>query len=133
LQTLLALPPSAPASPSQVRDIVYDLDVVYTDPQLWNPTTGRQDKVHLRSYQGERVDPTAPFVGSLVEVYPGQTVRMTLHDKLPTDTTCLADGGSANVPHCFDGTNLHTHGLWINPNGNGDNVLISINPGVSFA
>ena len=26
---------------------------------------------------------------------------------------------------------MHTHGFWINPSGNGDNVLISINPGVS--
>jgi FtsP/CotA-like multicopper oxidase with cupredoxin domain len=36
------------------------------------------------------------------------------------------------VPHCFNGTNLHTHGLWVNPSGNGDNVLLSINPGVKF-
>jgi FtsP/CotA-like multicopper oxidase with cupredoxin domain len=41
-------------------------------------------------------------------------------------------GGSANVPHCFNGTNLHTHGLWINPSGNSDNVLISVNPGIQF-
>jgi FtsP/CotA-like multicopper oxidase with cupredoxin domain len=27
---------------------------------------------------------------------------------------------------------MHTHGLWINPAGNSDNVLISINPGVDF-
>jgi FtsP/CotA-like multicopper oxidase with cupredoxin domain len=132
LQTLLALPPRAPAPPSQVRDIVYDLNVVYTDSQLWNPTTDRADKVHLRSYQGNGVDPNAAFVGPLVEVFPGQTVRMTLHNQLPKDTTCPTDGGSANIPHCFNGTNLHTHGLWINPNGNGDNVLISVNPGVSF-
>ena len=37
-----------------------------------------------------------------------------------------------NNPHCFNGTNLHSHGLWISPTGNGDNVLLSINPGVSF-
>ena len=41
-------------------------------------------------------------------------------------------GGSVNMPHCFNGTNLHTHGLWINPSGNSDNVLISVNPGVDF-
>lgn len=35
-------------------------------------------------------------------------------------------------PHCFNGTNLHTHGLWVNPAGNGDNVLLSIDPGVKF-
>jgi L-ascorbate oxidase len=37
-----------------------------------------------------------------------------------------------NVPHCFNETNLHAHGLWVSPSGNSDNVLISINPGVTF-
>jgi L-ascorbate oxidase len=132
LQTLLSLPPKPPAPPSETRDIVYDLNVVYTDSQLWNPAEGRPDKVRLRSYQGIGVNPNAPFVGPLIEVYPGQTVRVTLHNKLPDDPTCPIDGGSVNIPHCFNGTNLHSHGLWINPSGNGDNVLISANPGVSF-
>ena len=57
---------------------------------------------------------------------------MTLHNELPADSTCPVRGGSANVPHCFNGTNLHTHGLWINPSGNSDNVLISVNPGIQF-
>ncbi len=37
-----------------------------------------------------------------------------------------------DVPHCFNGTNLHTHGLWVSPSGNSDNVLISIDPGKDF-
>lgn len=113
------------------REVVFDLNVDYTDSQLWNPTENRYDKVHLRSYQGEGVDPNR-YVAPLVELYPGQTVRMTLNNKLPDDPNCPVSGGSANVPHCFNGTNLHSHGLWINPSGNGDNVTISINPGVSF-
>src|SRR5215470_16881535 len=132
LQTLLSLPPKPPGPPSEIRDIVYDLNVEYTDSQLWNPTENRPDKVRLRSYQGTGVNPNAPFVGPLIEVYPGQIVRMTLHNKLPDDPTCPIDGGSVNIPHCFNGTNLHSHGLWVNPSGNGDNVLISVNPGVSF-
>jgi L-ascorbate oxidase len=132
LQTLLSLPAKPPGPPSEIRDIVYDLNVEYTNSRLWNPTENRSDKVRLRSYQGTGVNPNAPFVGPLIEVYPGQTVRMTLHNKLPEDPTCPIEGGSANIPHCFNGTNLHSHGLWINPSGNGDNVVISINPGVSF-
>jgi FtsP/CotA-like multicopper oxidase with cupredoxin domain len=27
---------------------------------------------------------------------------------------------------------MHTHGLWVSPAGNGDNVLISVDPGVAF-
>ena len=131
LQTMMNVAPKA-APPSELRDIVYDLIVKYTDSQLWNPTENRADKVKLRSYQGKGVNPDLPFVGPQIEVYPGQTVRMTLHNELPADSTCPVRGGSANVPHCFNGTNLHTHGLWINPNGNSDNVLVSVNPGVEF-
>jgi FtsP/CotA-like multicopper oxidase with cupredoxin domain len=132
LGTLLNVAPQVAVPPSEQRDIVYDLNVTYTESQLWNPTVGRPDKVKLRSYQGAGMNPAAPFVGPQIEVYPGQTVRMTLNNKLPADTTCPTRGGSANVPHCFNGTNLHTHGLWINPSGNSDNVLISVNPGVTF-
>lgn len=132
LQTMLNVVPNLAAPPSEQRDVVYDLNVAYLESKLWNPAENRSDKVKLRSYQGTGVNPDAPFVGPLVEVYPGQTVRMTLHNKLPADPTCPTKGGSANVPHCFNGTNLHTHGLWINPSGNSDNVLVSVNPGVSF-
>jgi L-ascorbate oxidase len=132
LQTMLNVAPKLAAPPSEQRDIVYDLNVAYTESSLWNPTENRADKVKLRSYQGTGVSPNTPFVGPLVDVYPGQTVRMTLHNKLPADSTCPTKGGSANVPHCFNGTNLHTHGLWINPSGNSDNVLVSVNPGVNF-
>ena len=146
LQTMLNLAPktlaptaAAPAAPGAgapafaERDVVYDLNIDYTkDATLWNPTENRPDKVRLRGYQGTGGGSNANLVGPLIEVYPGQTVRMTLHNKLPDDPTCPVDGGSANVPHCFNGTNLHTHGLWVNPNGNSDNVLISINPGVTF-
>jgi L-ascorbate oxidase len=66
---------------------------------------------------------------------PGDTVRIALNNKLPPVTTSH-DAGCAstehNTPHCFNGTNLHFHGLNVNPSGNGDNVLLSINPGVKF-
>jgi L-ascorbate oxidase len=118
-----------------------DLNVVYTDGQIWNPATQRFDKVKLRSYQGKQVDPQAPFVSPMLEVKPGDTIRIRLNNQLPPfnnmpvsdpgDANCAAPP-SDNTPHCFNGTNLHTHGLWVNPAGNGDNVLLSINPGISF-
>jgi FtsP/CotA-like multicopper oxidase with cupredoxin domain len=132
LSTMLSVARKAAEPVSEQRDVVYDLIVKYTDSTLWNPTENRPDKVHLRSYMGTGVNPSAPFVGPQIEVYPGQTVRMTLHNELPADPTCPVASGSANVPHCFNGTNLHSHGLWINPSGNSDNVLISVNPGVNF-
>ena len=120
------------AATSGARELVLDLNVQYTDGRIWNPATQRFDAVRLRSYQGRTMDPAAPFVSPMLEVRPGDTVRMKLHNKLPADPSCLSSGGDINQPHCFNGTNLHTHGLWINPAGNGDNVLIAINPGVSF-
>jgi L-ascorbate oxidase len=133
LQTLLNVAPKSAGPASEVRDIVYDLRVTYTESQLWDPTANRADKVKLRSYQGAGASPAAAqFVAPEIEVFPGQTVRMTLHNELPPDPTCPTRGGSANIPHCFNGTNLHSHGLWVNPNGNSDNVLVSIDPGVTF-
>jgi L-ascorbate oxidase len=73
-----------------------------------------------------------PFVAPTVEIFPGETVRITLHNKLPKEPNCEVPGRSINIPHCFNRTNLHSHGLWVNPSGNGDNVLLSINPTVSF-
>jgi L-ascorbate oxidase len=124
--------PAGLAPPAAAGEAVLDLDVVYTEGRIWNPAEGRYDAVRLRSYQGAPVDPSAPYVSPTIEVRPGDTIRATLHNKLPADPKCLGPHGSVNVPHCFNGTNLHTHGLWVNPGGNGDNVLISINPGVSF-
>ena len=109
-----------------------DLNVVYTDGRLWNPATARFDAVRLRSYQGTRIDPEAPFVSPMLDITPGMTIRITLRNRLPADSSCAHSPGGVNSPHCFNGTNLHTHGLWVNPAGNGDNVLLSIDPGVSF-
>lgn len=109
-----------------------ELNVVYTDGYIRNPATGRDDKVRLRSYNGTDVDPKTPYVSPTVDVKPGDTVRITLKNDLPADPGCAHGHTEANEPHCFNGTNLHTHGLWVNPAGNGDNVLLSINPGVTF-
>ena len=117
-------------APTGRRD--FDLTVAYTDNKIWNPATQRFDKVHLRSYTGDGVNPDAPYVAPEIEVRPGQTVSMTLHNKLPADPSCIAQHGDPNDPHCFNGTNLHSHGLWISPTGNSDNMLLSINPGVDF-
>jgi L-ascorbate oxidase len=116
---------------SYASETALDLNVAYTYGQIWNPAANRYDRVNLRSYQGTQIDPQAPFISPTIEVTPGDTIRLTLHNRLPADSGC-AHAHDANIPHCFNGTNLHTHGLWVNPSGNGDNVLISVNPGVSF-
>lgn len=63
---------------------------------------------------------------------PGDTIRVRLDNQLPADPSCTSSDTSVDVPHCFNGTNLHSHGLWVSPTGNSDNVLLSINPGMKF-
>jgi FtsP/CotA-like multicopper oxidase with cupredoxin domain len=118
--------------PAPAAEAALDLNVTYTNGKIWNPAEQRYDAVKLRSYQGKGVNPDAPYVSPTISILPGETIRMTLHNQLPPDPSCIKEGKDVNIPHCFNGTNLHTHGLWVNPAGNGDNVLISINPGVSF-
>ena len=88
--------------------------------------------MRLRSYVGTDTDPKRPFVAPTIEVTPGDTVRITLNNQLPADPSCPVPDGNPNIPHCFNSTNLHAHGLSVSPTGNSDNVLLSINPGVSF-
>jgi L-ascorbate oxidase len=126
--------PAAPTTPG--GEAVLDLNVDYSPATatIFNPATGQDDAVKLRSYQDARATapPPVPFVAPTVEIFPGETVRITLHNKLPKEANCEVPDRSINIPHCFNRTNLHSHGLWINPSGNGDNVLLSINPTVSF-
>jgi L-ascorbate oxidase len=126
--TLQALP----AAPRMTTKKSLDLNIVYTPHTIYNPGTGRSDNVSLRSYTGAGVDPNAPYVAPTIEVNPGDTVDITLHNNLPADPSCTDAHANPDIPHCFNGTNLHSHGLWVSPAGNSDNVLLSINPGVSF-
>jgi len=130
-QGVLSLATSAMSSGSS-NERVLNLAVEYAESQLWNPATGQYDRVRLRSYNGTDVDPTSPFVAPTIKINPGETIRVNLDNQLPADSSCINHPSDVNIPHCFNGTNLHTHGLWINPAGNGDNVLLSINPGVQF-
>ena len=110
----------------------YDLDVIYRNGKIYNPASKRNDTLRLRSYVGTDTNPTNSFISPTIETTPGSTLRVTLHNELPPDPTCDNHPADENQPHCFNGTNLHTHGLWVSPAGNSDNVLLSINPGKNF-
>ena len=91
---------------------------------------GGQDPVELRSFGGCNAGPT-------LEVFPGNTLHMDLHNDLTDDDpSCLPNppAGLALPPGvgCFNTMNVHTHGLHISPTGNSDNVLLSIAPKTSF-
>ncbi|MBB6255088.1 multicopper oxidase family protein [Nitrospirillum iridis] len=133
--------PGLPKAPSAVslatapqphagKERAFDLHIKYSEGSLYDPGQQRFQRLYLRSYVGTGVSPGTPYVAPEIDVTPGDTVRITLHNDLPREENC----GSPNInkPHCFNHTNLHSHGLWVSPTGNSDNVLISINPTVSF-
>lgn len=106
-------------------DVNYTLTIDYAKNTIPNPGTGRDDTVNLRSYNGKLVGPT-------VKIVPGNLLRMNLINNLsPKDPSCIA-GTDMNTPHCFNSTNLHTHGWHVSPAGNSDNVLLDIKPQTSF-
>jgi FtsP/CotA-like multicopper oxidase with cupredoxin domain len=80
------------------------------------------DTVRLRSYNGK-------LVGPVIEARPGDTLKILLDNRLPPEPPSSHD---ANVPHGFNTTNLHVHGLHVSPAGNSDNVMLAIEPGQQF-
>src|SRR4051812_23360575 len=129
-------PPSASATPSG-RELHVELVLQYSDNMIGT------DKVHLRSYNGALVGPT-------IRARAGDTLDVHLVNKLPKNpptpnnigheiaeatlalTRHVAPLNLGNVPHNFNTTNLHTHGLHVSPAGNSDNVLLAIAPGEEF-
>lgn len=128
------------------RRPIYRLRVAYVDGEIWNPSTGRGDKVRLRSYQNarQRTGQDRRFVAPVMRVNQGTSLWIRLINDLPADDpSCPAQVADENVPHCFNTTNLHTHGVWANPNENpklnpndpnepvtqGDNVYHKVAPG----
>ncbi|HEY5723515.1 MAG TPA: multicopper oxidase domain-containing protein [Allosphingosinicella sp.] len=117
----------------QDRVVSVDLELVRTRSTINNPdptTGGPDDVLELRSYGGCKTGP-------VIEVWPGDTLRIGLDNKLSTnDPSCQEDPPAGlGVPPgvgCYNTTNLHTHGLHVSPTGNSDNVLLSINPQTNF-
>lgn len=104
----------------------------YRDGTLGNPGTGRHDPVRLRSYVNDDALPSG-FVGPSIVARPGDTLRVRLSNALPAeDPSCEAHPSNINISQCFNSTNLHTHGFWVSPAGNSDNVFLTLRPGVSF-
>lgn len=85
----------------------------------------------LRSYNGK-------VPGELIAVRGGETLRIRLKNSLPRVSSEGWDG-SHNVPHMFDATNLHLHGLDVIPHlfeplgtANPLSRMIDVMPGQSY-
>ena len=86
------------------------------------PIAGRM--IEARTYNGATN-------GSTWRVRRGETIQVHLDNQLPRNPDAdLPKQG--NFPERANTTNLHVHGLNVTPKGNGDNVLLAIEPGESF-
>lgn len=89
---------------------------------------GREEtrNLYLRGYNGDIVGPT-------LIARPGDTLKIRLINNLPPEENSPpcdhGDHCDHNQPHNFNTTNLHTHGLHVDPKGNGDNVFIKLSAG----
>lgn len=120
-------------APLAQEEQALDLTIGYGSGTIFNPATNRSDKVRLRTYIETGQSFGGTYVAPAIHTRPGQTVRVMLRNDLPKDPTCdTGDHGDINKPHCFNGTNLHTHGLWISPADQGDNVMLTIYPQEKF-
>lgn len=108
--------------------------------QIWNPNTRRFDNVIHRGYS--RIGAEAAGANERntyhvppIEARPGDTVRINIRNQLPQEPNCDHDPANMNAPNamgCFNDTNNHFHGGWVNPEGNSDNVLRILKPDPAF-
>ncbi|MBS0471493.1 MAG: multicopper oxidase domain-containing protein [Proteobacteria bacterium] len=132
---------NAPAAVIDPKTHHLNLEIAYVKAKIYNPASGRFDEVDIRTYTSPRlrlmsavpsgiVDLTpSPFIAPTIEAKPGDKIKITLHNGLAPQPDCYPHGMWMNTPHCFNSTNLHTHGLWVSPEDPGDNVLLDLKPG----
>lgn len=103
------------------------------ESQIWNPVKGDFDRVIHRGYRDGKNPAAAntPYVAPTIRARPGQTVRIDILNHLPAESACLHTPETMNNPDqakCYNVTNNHFHGGWVNPDGNSDNVLRRLYP-----
>ena len=77
-------------------------------------------RLSLRAYEGVIPGPT-------LRVQPGDVLHVNLINDLPPNRAELPL--KADLPHHFNTTNVHVHGLHVSPSGDADNIFRSMEPG----
>jgi FtsP/CotA-like multicopper oxidase with cupredoxin domain len=80
-------------------------------------------RLFLRTYEGRIPGPT-------LRLRPGDTLQIRLVNELPPNHDPLP--ATMNLPHHFNTTNLHVHGLHVSPSGDADNIFRAMEPGRSY-
>jgi FtsP/CotA-like multicopper oxidase with cupredoxin domain len=69
--------------------------------------------------------------GPTWEIRPGDVLRITVANELPALPSDDHAADHVDAPHEWSTTNLHTHGLHVSPEGRGDDVFVTIEPGAT--
>ena len=80
-------------------------------------------RLYMRMYEG-----TVP--GPTLRVKPGDVLRIKLINDMPPNRDSPPEDHA--LPHDFNTTNLHSHGLHVSPSGISDNVMRIMEPGESY-
>jgi len=121
---------------------VTDDDPTWVEPVTYSPANKRtvvklsvqeavstigKDRIRHRSYNGG-------LVGPVIRTRPGHKLYIHLVNNLPVTSADIKPpldktvDHFVQVPHGFNTTNLHTHGLHVTPNEPSDNVFLEIDP-----
>lgn len=119
--------PNPPVLQSEAGVLSVKLNVNYGEAAL------PHGPARLRLYNGA-------MPGACWRVRPGDRIEVELCNRLPPDLedseTAAAGLPSkvvhANRPNRFNTTNLHFHGMHVDPRGDSDNVFLEIHPGQDF-
>jgi FtsP/CotA-like multicopper oxidase with cupredoxin domain len=112
-------PPEGPQSVN--GELELNLTVGYSYIPIFNPVNSVNNLLRVRTYNGALVGPT-------IRVRPGERLKVNLTNALPADPVG-AEPANMNVPHDFNVTNLHTHGLHVSPQGNAMTSFCRLCPG----
>ena len=80
-------------------------------------------RLNLRAYEGSLPGPT-------LRAQPGDVLRIRLINDLPPNRDPLPL--RPDLPHHFNTTNVHSHGMHVSPDGISDNVFRAMEPGQSY-
>ena len=80
-------------------------------------------RLYVRTYEG-----TVP--GPTLRLQPGDVLRIKLINDMPPNRDPAPIDHS--LPHQFNNTNLHSHGMHVSPSGIADNVMRMMEPGESY-
>lgn len=94
-----------------------DLRLAYASQEIGGYT------LNLRGYNGAIPGPT-------LRTKPGDRLALTLTNALPPNPDPLPE--NHNLPHHFNTTNFHAHGLHVSPAGESDNVFRAMEPGGQY-